>query len=253
MYETTHQTPFPTSHPESPEYVEHEGTYYRLGHVVVGEERVRHPVLRLYDVGEDSDLDETPAHVGSHELPRVDVRAVKRASLAARARGNMGGVPWRIVERGGSVYRDPDAVESSELLADDGPNHVGHLGRVYRVETAVERFDETVYRADVDAVADSEATFREVVDARYLDARLSEKELSAAQRDILTEAEAGDYRAKHPYPEPLRELLKAMGRRAYLDGNISKDSVDPEEFGHGLVKIDESYLRFDIALYTPTE
>jgi hypothetical protein len=48
---TQHRAPF-GSRPDDPKYVRHEGTYYRLGSVVMNERAVTHPVVRLSPVAD---------------------------------------------------------------------------------------------------------------------------------------------------------------------------------------------------------
>jgi hypothetical protein len=225
-YTTQYRRPF-YSTPEDPEYVEHEGTYYRLGAVVVDEVSVTHPVLRLSTVGEAGDG--TPDGIPMEALPDADNRAVRIAYRAARARDNEGGVPWGLVQRGGYVYRDPDAVEASELLASDGPDHVVHRETVYAVETTRERFHEPVYRATAEPVAESPERLEAILRAKFVDARFSREDRSQAARDVLREAENGGYAESHPYSDGFREVLVALHERAYLDGNIEKDAGVEDE------------------------
>ena len=239
-YTTRRRKPFFAR--EEPKYAERDGTYYRLGSVVVGERKATHPVLRLTEVGRTSELDSVPDHADRGDLPEVDRRAVRIAYMAARARGNAGGVPWGLVRRGGYVYPDADAVGASRLLGDGAPSHVKYRDRIYEVRVSRETFYEPVYRAEVDRVAESPAEMEAVLRARFVEARFGGSELSSEERSILRDARAsGGYEESHPYSEAYRSLLKRLHRRAYLDGNIEKDAFAE--------KAGTTYLRYDGQYY----
>jgi hypothetical protein len=240
-YTTQYRRPFGST-PDRPEYVEHEGTYYRLGAVVVDEVAVTHPVLRLSAVG-DGGAEDTPDGVPAEALPDGDQRAVRIAHMAARARGNEGGAPWGLVQRGGYVYRDGAAIEASELLRSDGPNHVTHRKTVYAVEVTEERFHEPVYRATAEPVAESPERLEAILRAQFVDARFSREDLSRAGRDVLREAENGGYGESHPYSDGYREVLVALHERAYLDGNIQKDA-GVDDGGRRMLLYDGTYFDY---------
>jgi hypothetical protein len=239
-YTTQYRRPF-WSTAEDPEYVRHEGTYYRLGSVVVDEATVTHPVLRLSTVA-DADAGDAPDGVPMESLPDADGRAVRIAHRAARARGNEGGVPWGLVQRGGYVYRDADAVDASDLLADDGPDHVVHRETVYAVETTRERFHEPIYRATAEPVAESPERLEAILRAKFVDARFAREDRSKAARDVLREAENGGYAGTHPYSEGYQEVLRALHERAYIDGNVRKDAGVEE--GRQMVLYDGTYFDY---------
>lgn len=223
QYTTTFREPFGAR--EHPKYAERDGTYYELGSVVVGEAINSRPVLRLETVGRASEMDSVPDHVPQSELPEGDRRAVRIAYMAARARGNEGGVPWGLVERGGYVYRDEDAVADSSLLGDSGPTHVGYRDKIYAVEVTREEFREPVYRATVEPVAESETAIEAVLRARLLDADVERSSLSTEARSILREAQRdGGYSESHPFSAAFETVLEELDRRAYLDGNVEKDA-----------------------------
>lgn len=228
---STHTTqghaPFPTRGDEEPTYARRNGTYYHLDSLVVGEETTEHPVLRLFEVGRADDLETPPDRVPHSSLPAADRHAVQIAYFVARARGG-GGVPWNLVERGGYVYRNEDAIAASELLSDSGPSHVEYREVIYDVSIASETFHEAIYRADVDPVADSKSEIETILRASILDARLEREDLSAAERDVLARATSDSYRESHPYSEAFRSLLKKLDHRAHLDGDVESDAgVEP--------------------------
>ncbi len=225
-YTTTFHTPFLAR--GEPAYAEHDGTYYELGSVVVDESTATHPVLRLKTVGRTDQLDSVPEHVDASSLPAVDERAVHVAHMAARARGNAGGYPRELVDRGGYVYRDEDAVADSSLLDGSPPSHVAFRDTIYAVDVARERFHEPVYRAVVEPVADDPAQMEEILRARLVTASVEREQLSEAARSIMREAAAEGYAESHPYSDGYREVLKALHRRAYLDGNVEKDAGDDD-------------------------
>ncbi|WP_380680891.1 hypothetical protein [Salinigranum sp. GCM10025319] len=227
-YTIQYRKPF-FSTPEDPVYTRNEGTYYRLGSVVVDEATVTRPVLRLFEIDRGADSSE-PDGVDAAELPTGDERAVRVAHFAARARGNEGGAPWGLVQRGGYVYRDEDAVDESVLLADSStPDHVVYRDRVYSVEVSRERFHEPVYRATVEPVAETPERMEAILRAQFVDARFSREDLSPAAREVVRAARREGYAERHPYSTGYREVLRALHRRAYIDGNIRKDAgVDDE-------------------------
>lgn len=241
-YTTQYREPFFAR--DDPTYAERDGTYYRLGSVVVGEEEVTHPVLRLKTVGRPDELDSVPDHVAHGDLPEADRRAVKIAQMAARARGNAGGVPWGLVQRGGYVYRSEEAVEASSLLGDSGPSHVKYRDGIYSVEVARETFYEQIYRAEVEPVAESPDEMEAVLRARFVGPRLDGDDLSADERSILREARSRDsYSETHPYSSAYRSILTRLERRAYVDGNVQKDSfAEPEK--RDLLRYDGRYYDF---------
>ncbi|MFB6207388.1 MAG: twin-arginine translocation signal domain-containing protein [Haloglomus sp.] len=240
-YTTQYRRPF-YSTPEDPEYVRHEGTYYRLGAVVVDEVQTTHPVLRLSSI-EESGGESTPDGVAAESLPEGDRRAVRVAHMAARARGNEGGAPWGLVQRGGYVYRDEAAIEASELLADDGPDRVIYRETVYAVEMTRETFYEPVYRATAEPVAETPEQLEAILRAQFVDARFSREDRSQAARDVLREAENGGYSESHPYSDGFREVLVALHERAYLDGNIQKDAGVEDE-GRRMLLYDGTYFDY---------
>ncbi|MFB6091804.1 MAG: hypothetical protein ABEK02_02210 [Haloquadratum sp.] len=242
--------------PEDPVYTKRDGTYYRLGSVVVDEVETVHPVLRLYAAG---DRDATSASgsgdaggstgssgsgaVATAQLPEIDQKAVRVAYFAARARGNAGGVPWGLVRRGGFVYPDPDRASESELLADGGPSSVRYRDRRYRVETERERFYEPVYRATVDRVAASPGEMESILRAQFVDARFSREDRSAAAQDVLERARRDGYAEPHPFSAGFREVLRAMHKRAYLDGNVEKDA-GVDRSGRQILLYDDVYYDY---------
>jgi len=224
-YTTTYREPFYAR--DEPTYARHDGTYYELGSVVVDEVTHTHPVVRLATVGRTDQLDSVPDHVAHSELPQTDRRAVQIAYMAARARGNEGGVPWDLVERGGYVYRDPDDVEASRLLDESGPSHVAFRDRIYAVEVTHERFHEPVYRPTVEPVADSEDAMEEILRARLVDAHVDRESLSEDARSVLLDARRDEgYAESHPYSDAFETVLRQLGERAYVDGDVRNDAIE---------------------------
>jgi hypothetical protein len=180
------------STPEDPKYAVRDGTYYRLGSVVVDEAAERRPVLRLREGEGDEDSDAVPAD----DLPEGDRRAVQIAHMAARARDDQGGVPWGLVQRGGYVYRREEAVEASRLLSAEGPDRVVFRETTYAVDVTRERFYEPVYRATAEPVTDSPEQIEAILRAKFLDARFTREDLSSeAQRSSSRPAATATPRA----------------------------------------------------------
>jgi hypothetical protein len=167
--------------------------------------------------------------------------------MAARARDNIGGAPWGIVQRGGYVFRDEAAVAASELLSEDGPTRVTYRETVYEVDVTEERFHEPVYRATVEPVADSPERLEAILRARFVDARFDREELSTDARDVLREAETADggYAETHPYSAAYEAVLRALHARAYIDGNIEKDAGGRHE-GWSTIRYDGTYFEYTL-------
>lgn len=213
---------------EDPKYAKRDGTYYQLGSVIVDEVAVTHPVLRLTEAS-DSGGDSSSTGVEADQLPEVDQRAIQIAHMAARARGNEGGVPWGLVVRGGYVYRQEEAVETSRLLAEDGPKQVIYRDTRYKVNITREQFHEPVYRATIEPVASSPEQMETILRATFVEARITRNGLSQAARDIVARAQGDGYSETHPYSSGYREVLKALHKRAYLDGDIENDSLNSDQ------------------------
>ncbi|WP_231554205.1 hypothetical protein [Halobellus rufus] len=251
-YTTQYHTPFFARGDDDPTYARRNGTYYHLDSHVVDERTVTHPVLRLYEVGRADDLETIPDHVSHSSLPEADQHAVQIAHFAARARGNVGGVPSGLVERDGYVYRNDDAVSASELLADAGPSHVEFRDTIYEVAVARETFHEAVYEADVDPVADADAEIETILRAELLDARVPREELPAEEREILREAMGESYRESHPYSSAFDSLLKRFGHWTYLDGNVEKDSGVESGFHRRFLMYGDRYFTYTLRFVDET-
>ena len=220
-YTTQHRKPF-FAGPDDPEYVAHEGTYYQLGSVVVDEVAETYPVLRLFEV---DDGGESAVDAGEEgDLPEADQRAVDIANFAARARGDTGGYPVGLVDRGGYAYRNEAARAESALLDDDGPDRVTYRDTTYRVEIERERFHEAVYRPTAEAVAESPERMEAILRATFVGPRIESDDLSTEARRIVAEADGEEYSETHPYSDAYVELLRAIDARPYLDGNVRNDA-----------------------------
>ena len=254
-YTTQYRRPFP-SPAGDPTYARHEGTYYRLDSVVVDEAEETRPVLRLFEAGEsDSDAGEEPEPVDgsgasdgtddveNETLPEADHRAVEIAHLSARARGNSGGVPIGLVERGGYVYRDAEAIDASELLAADGPDRVAYRDVRYRVEVTRERFYEPVYRAIAEPVAESPERMEAILRAHTVGARIDRDDLSDDGKRVIDAARHGGYEESYPYSEGYAEVLRALHERPYLDGNVRKDA-GWRESGETRIRYEDRYYDY---------
>lgn len=223
-FTTQHRRPFPWNDGRAPVYTRHNGTYYHLDSVIVGEETVTHSVLRLVEVESESPPNPPQEAVARDELPPIDQAAVRVAHLAARARGNQGGAPWGLIERGGAVYRTDEATAESRLLDDAGPTYVTVRDELYRVETTVETFHEAVYRPDIEAVAETESGMEAILRAGLVEARVDPETLSPEAREIISSARREGYEETHPFSDAFTSLLKQMDQRAYIDGDITNDA-----------------------------
>jgi hypothetical protein len=237
-YTTQHGKPF-SAGADDPEYAAHEGTYYRLGSVVVDEVTETYPVLRLY--GADEAVESAVEAGEDGPLPKADRRAVRIAHFAARARGNVGGYAVGLVERGGYAYRTESDRADSELLDDDGPGHISYRDSTYRTDIERERFHEAVYRPTAEPVAERPERIEAILRARLVGPRIGSDELSAEAERIVDRAAADEYTETRPYSEAFVELLRALDARPYLDGNVRKDA--------GLAGNDEEMIRHGEAYY----
>lgn len=247
-YTTQYRKPFMVRADES-EYAVEDGTYYELGSVVVDEAPTERQMLRLFET-EDA---ETPTGdaVPASELPEADQRAVEIAYFAARARGDVGGVPWGLVQRGGYVYRREGAVESSLLLTEDGPEQVTFREKTYTVETTRETFYEPVYLATAEPVAESPDRIEAILRAQLVDARVDRSELSDETRRILEQARADSYQETHPYSDAYESVLRSLHARAFIDGNIRKDAGVREE-EQQVVRYNDVYYDYQLR-FVPAE
>lgn len=249
-YTTQSRKPFFSSD-DDPTYAVHDGTYYRLDSVIVDEAAITRPVLRLFgvdDAADDGASDSGPT--ATDDLPEVDRRAVEIAYFAARARGDQGGYPVGLVQRGGYVYRDGDAAGESALLDEGGPDRVRFRDETYRVAVARERFHEPVYRATGEPIAESTEGIEAVLRGQFVGARVDGDELSEDAVVVLEEARYGGHSEPHPFSEEYEEVLRAIHERPYLDGDVENDARDPRG-RPDLVRYDGQYydrlLRFEPA------
>lgn len=196
------------------EYAERNGTYYRVGSVVTGRERIARSVLRLEWVGRIDELERVPEHTPVDDLPPLDGNAAIIAFLAARARHTGGGAPWESIERGGYVYRRPG---ESVLAPDPDYEYLTTHGVVLRVRVSREVIPEPEYTAVATPVASSRAGFRDVIDAAVVDVHLSRGDLTDAARDVLGRAGLDPYRETTPLSSGFEELLIALDLREFLD------------------------------------
>lgn len=243
-YTTQHRKPFFAS-PDDPAYVVHEGAYHQLSSVIVDEVTETHPVLRLFEA-EDSPA--TPID-GSEDggLPEPDQRAVRIAHFAARARGNEGGFPSGLVQRGGYVYRSATARDESDLLAEDGPDYVTYGETTYAVEIAHEQFYEPVYRPTAEPVAEDPERMEAILRATFVGPRVSQADLSSEAQRILTRARADDYSETYPFSDAYEQLLRAFDKRAYIDGNIRKDAgvrVNAKK----MIQYEDAYFKYHLQI-----
>ncbi|MFB6252041.1 MAG: hypothetical protein ABEI27_10235 [Halobellus sp.] len=249
-YTTQYGTPF-GSYPEDPVYTRHDGTYYRLGSVVIDEVETTHPVLRLTEASanEETASGDAAETVSAEQLPEVDAAAVRVAQMTARARGNEGGAPWGLVRRGGYVYRSDDVVEGSELVSGDAPASVTYRERRYAVEVTQETFHESVYRATAEPVAEAPDGMEAVLRAQFVESRFDREDLSTAAIDIVEQSAASEYTEAHPYSEGYRKVLRAMHERPYLDGNVAKDA-GVEEDGPTILRYNGEYYDYRLRFLT---
>ena len=239
-YTTQHRKPFFAS-PDDPAYVLRDGTYYRLGSVVVDEVTETHPVLRLFAADSDDDVESAVDGSEDGDLTQADQRAIHIAHFAARARGNVGGYPVGLVERGGYAYRAESARAESALLDDDGPDRVTYRDTAYRVEIERERFHEAVYRPTAESVAESPERMEAILRATFVGSRIEPDDLSAEATRIVERADMEEYAETHPYSEAYVELLRAIDARPFIDGNVRKDA--------GVREAEEEMIRYGEEYY----
>ena len=242
-YTTQHHTPFLTRGEDEPTYAQRNGTYYHLDSHIIDEKSVEHPILRLYEVADETDVPEAVPH---SSLKQVDKQAVQIAWFAARARGNRGGVPWALAQRDGYVYTDPDAIRTSDLLGESDPSYVEHRDAVYEVQITREIFHEAVYQPDVDPVAESDSQMEAILRAAILDSHVSPDELSEEERGILQEALRDPYSEQHPYSDAYEGVLEKLDQWAYVDGNIEKDGRIESGLQQRYLLYDDRYFSYTL-------
>jgi len=234
----------PTTHGYRPvpdgEYVERDGTYYRLAVVTTGLERIERPVLRLEWVGRLDELEEPPKRVRFPALTRLDQHAVKIAYVAARHRQMGGTAPGGVVEAGGYVYRRGYEGPASGLAPDPLHDYVEYNGAVLEVSIERREFAEPARTGIAIPVADSEAGFERALDGEMVDARLDPETLSEDQRLMLYR---DDYEETTPLSEGYRELLVDLGLSDLLDIGTETDS----RAENGLhLALGEEYYRYGL-------
>ncbi|ELZ27732.1 hypothetical protein C475_07420 [Halosimplex carlsbadense 2-9-1] len=234
----------PTTHGYRPvpdgEYVERDGTYYRLSVVTTGLERIERPVLRLKWVGRLDELEDPPERVRFPALTRLDQRAVKIAYVAARHRQMGGTAPGGVVEAGGYVYRRGYEGSQSGLAPDPLHDHVEYNGTVLEVSVERRTFAEPARTGVATPVADSEAGFERALDGEMVDARLDPETLSEDQRLMLSR---DSYEETTPLSEGYRELLADLGLSDLL--NVGTEADSRAENGLYLA-LGEEYYRYGL-------
>jgi hypothetical protein len=229
----------------SDEYVEHEGTYYKLDVVATGLERIERPVLTLSWVGHVDDLEDPPVHVSRDDLPPIDRSAIMPAYVAARAREHDGGAPWDVVEEGGTVYRHLDA-GTSELAPTPEHDHVRVHDTILAVTVERRTLAEPAYTGVRIPVAESRAAFERALDGELVDARIDASELSAQARRIITSQR---HEEETPLSPAFRSVIEALERRELLPRSVQ----DPPEATNGRhLAYDEAYYRYGLYVNTAT-
>ncbi|QLH76031.1 hypothetical protein HZS55_01345 [Halosimplex rubrum] len=234
----------PTTHGYRPvpdgEYVERDGTYYRLAVVTTGLERIERPVLRLGWVGRLDELEDPPDRVRFPALTRLDQRAVKIAYVAARHREMGGTAPGDVIEAGGYVYRRGYEGPQSALAPDPIHDHVEYNGSVLEVSVERREFAEPARTGVAIPVADSEAEFERALDGDMVDARLDPEALSEDQRLMLVR---DDYEETTPLSAGYRELLADLGLGDLLDAGSERG---PRAENGLYLALGEEYYRYGL-------
>lgn len=82
-----------------------------------------------------------------------------------------------------------------------------------------------------------------ILKATFVGARISQADHSSEAQQILFEAEAEDYSETHPFSDAYEELLRALDKRAYIDGNIRKDAgVHANE--NEMIQFEDAYYEY---------
>lgn len=191
-------------------YVSHDGTYYRTAVVVTGREAMERPLVRLDPVPDDR-LPEDAVLIDS--LDRPSARTLKILHSYAQTGGETSTA--ELLRGDAYVLRRP-AEQESRLATGDLDGRVVTMTEggawAYRVRVARERVVETAHTALAIEVADSREQFREVVFGSRIDAELAPESLSAAVRDRLDRAIAGEtYAETTPLSDPFDALLDRLG------------------------------------------
>jgi hypothetical protein len=144
------------------------------------------------------------------------------------------------------VYRSQAARDGSDLLVEDGPTHVTYRETTYEVEITRERFHEPIYRPTAEPVAEDPDRMEAILRAALVGARVRENDLSSAARRIITDADTNSYSETHPFSDAYEELLRAIDKRPYIDGNIRKDAGVRDETE--MIQYGDAYYRYYLRL-----
>jgi hypothetical protein len=68
---------------------------------------------------------------------------------------------------------------------------------------------------------------------------------------VIREARNGGHRETHPYSAGYREVLRALHRRPFIDGDIQKDA-GVEQDGRRMVRYDGAYYDYRLR-FVPAE
>jgi hypothetical protein len=159
----------------------------------------------------------------------------------------VGGYPSGLVQRGGYVYRSQAARDESDLLTGDGPDQVTFRETTYEVELTHEQFHEPIYRPLAEPVAETPERMETILKATFVGARVSQADLSSAAQRIFTEARGSDYTETHPFSDAYEELLIALDKRPYIDGNIQKDA-GIRGTNHEMIQYEDTYYEQDLRI-----
>ncbi|MBP2251006.1 hypothetical protein J2754_001327 [Halarchaeum solikamskense] len=188
-------------------YVERDGTYYQTKYVVTGRERVDRPLVRATPVPREDVPDDA---VVVDALDRPSARVVKILHTHEQS-----GSTSDLLRGDAYVPRRPAELES-RLVDGDLDGRVVTMtpdgSWAYRLDVTRTRILETRYTAFAVEVADSRASFRDVVFGARIDAELSPSDLSSDARQLLERTirtETSD--ATEPLPDAFEALLTALG------------------------------------------
>lgn len=190
-------------------YVEYNGSYFQMKHVVTGQQQLRRSLVSVdpvsrENVPEDAILIDT--------LERPSARSLKILHSYTQTDGQTSTA--ELVRGDSYVLRRP-AEQESRLGTGDLNGRVVTMTEngtwAYRVEVTTEQIIETAYTAFAVEVAGSHQEFRDVVFGSRVDATLSPEELPPAVQDRLEQTiDRGSLSETVPLPDPFVALLKAL-------------------------------------------
>jgi len=216
--EGTHTTYGYTPLPEDG-YVAGERRYFQIETAITGRQERDRTLIRVESLNDDAveDDDESGERTGEEALhvdalDRPSARVIK--ILHSNSATGGAGASSDLLREDAYVLRRP-AERESEVATGDFDGQLVSMtedgGFPYRVSVTTESIRETAYTTRAIPVADSEATFRDVVFAAEVDAELDGASLSTPARELLEQTLGGEHAESTPLSMEYEAVLAALG------------------------------------------